>query len=300
VAGNVDARDQVVATLRHARQPVLAADNVVPSIGVLAPESARTAIRSTFLRHVIGGKGLSYDPLFGRVVRAPTPDAVLDGVTVLADVLGGDVLVVDVGGATTDVYSDVRPEGEDATLRREVVAPLRSARTVEGDLGMRWGAEGVVEAAAREHLVVTAGLEAYARGVAADPAHLPEDDRERALDLELARVAALVAVRRHGRPPSPSQTPRPLGAVALVLGSGGVLRQSEPVAALAVLAAVTGDQAGGWRVPRAARTGVDAAYLLFAVGLLAPSAPAAARRLAERLLADCGVPTAAGGRRATE
>ena len=57
------------------------------------------------------------------MVRAATPDVVLAGVEVLADgspddgVEGaGDVLVVDIGGATTDVYSVITPDGEDATL----------------------------------------------------------------------------------------------------------------------------------------------------------------------------------------
>ncbi len=49
-----------------------------------------------------------------------------------------------------------------------------------------------------------------------------------------------------------------------------------------VLARVTGDHGGGWRVPDAARTRVDTAYVLFAVGLLADGAPAAAAALAAR------------------
>ena len=58
-------------------------------------------------------------PEFAAMVRAATPDAVLAGVELLADGAGdvagvGDVLVVDVGGATTDVYSVVTPVGEDA------------------------------------------------------------------------------------------------------------------------------------------------------------------------------------------
>src|SRR6185436_415973 len=202
VAGNVDARDEVVALLRGAGQPVRVADNVVPEIGEISPGSARAAIRATFLDHVIGGKGLSSSPSFREMVRAPTPDAVLRGAEVTAEEIGSDLLVVDVGGATTDVYSVVTPDGEDATLRRDVVGTLWHARTVEGDLGVRWNAVSVVEAAA------------------ADPAHLPADDDETALDLQLATVASLVAVRRHGRPGAPGASPRPLGDVGLVLGSG--------------------------------------------------------------------------------
>jgi uncharacterized protein (TIGR01319 family) len=283
VAGNVDAQDDVSALLHDAGQPVRVADNVVPEIGLINPSSARSAIRATFLDHVIGGKGLSSSAAFRQMVRAPTPDAMLSGVEVTAEVLGTDLLVVDVGGATTDVYSVVTPDGEDASLRKDVVGTLWSARTVEGDLGVRWNAVEVVEAAARERIPVAAGLHRYATTVAADPAHLPSDDEEMTLDLQLATIAALVAVRRHARPGAPGQSPRPLGNVGVVLGSGGVLRHARAEKGMRVLAAVTADHAGGWRVPRAARTGIDAAYLLFAVGLLADESPDLAGILATAL-----------------
>ena len=66
VAGNVDARDEVVALLRDAGQPVRVADNVVPEIGEISPGSARAAIRATFLDHVIGGQGAVQQPLVPR------------------------------------------------------------------------------------------------------------------------------------------------------------------------------------------------------------------------------------------
>jgi uncharacterized protein (TIGR01319 family) len=257
--------------------------NVLPEIGVVAPEGARAAIREAFLAHVIGGKGLSRGPAFARLVTAPTPDAVLAGVERLAAVTGTDVLVVDVGGATTDVYSVITPQGEDATLHRDVVAPLWHARTVEADLGMRWTAVSVLEAAAQEHLPLSPATGRYAVRVAADTGHLAASPQEWDAERELATAAAVVAVRRHGRPATPSERPRPLAEVGLVVGSGGVLRHAPAGLGAAVLAAVVGDHAGGWRVPRAALTGVDTAYLLFAVGLLADRHAVAADALAERL-----------------
>lgn len=200
VAGNLAARDEVEAILGTTRRRTVLAANVLPEIGLIAPDSARSAIRAAFLEHVIGGKGLSRGPLFARLVRAPTPDAVLRGVEVLAEAHGVDILVVDVGGATTDVYSCVTPRGEDATLRKDVVGPLWHARTVEADLGMRWTADGVVEAAAREALPTSAGLAAYAGSLPERPAHLPVDARERAVDLELARLAVLGGTDDRGRP----------------------------------------------------------------------------------------------------
>ena len=289
VAGNVEARDDVVAALRARRRTAIPTANVLPRIGVLDPMPARLAIREVFIAHVIGGKGLSKGPAFGRLVRGATPDLVLAGVELLADGAGevpgaGDVLVVDVGGATTDVYSALAPAGEDAEGRREVVAELPVARTVEADLGVRWSADGVLDAAAREGLAVSAGLPRYAAHVATDPAHLPTDEIERTLDLELARLAALVAVRRHARPAQPGESGRDLRDVTLALGSGGVLRHGPRRDAEAVLRAVASDDAGGWRTPRAAQTRLDAAYPLVVVGLLAETHPDAARRLAPRLL----------------
>ncbi len=151
VAGNVDARDQVAALLDRAGTPYVLADNVVPRIGVLVPESARAAIREMFLRHVIGGKHLSKRADFTAMVRGATPDVVLTAVELLAHGLdderpgAGDVVVVDVGGATTDVHSVVEVDPEEAGLARQVVAAVPVSRTVEGDLGMRWSAEHTVD-----------------------------------------------------------------------------------------------------------------------------------------------------------
>jgi uncharacterized protein (TIGR01319 family) len=256
---------------------------VLPRIGVVAPEAARGAIREAFLTHVIGGKGLSRGRGFAELVRAPTPDAVLRGVEVLADVVGGDVLVVDVGGATTDVYSVITPQGEDATIHREVVGTLWHARTVEADLGMRWTAEGVVEAGDRERIDLSDNMIRYARAVAADTGHLASTAKQWAAEEELAATAAVVAVRRHGRPPHPSERPRPLADVVLVVGSGGVLRHAPGDVGPRVLARVTGDHAGGWRVPESPRARVDTAYVLFAIGLLADRYPEAAAALAAPL-----------------
>lgn len=277
VAGNTDAQDEVAAGLASTGRRFTLAPNVLPRIGVVAPTGARTAIREVFLEHVIGGKGLSRGPRFGRLVRAATPDAVLAGVEVLAAATGHDVVVVDVGGATTDVYSVIEPQGEDATLRKQVVAPLWHSRTVEGDLGMRWGAPGVLEAAAVEGLDVDAGLTGWAGRAHADPALLPSSTAETALDLRLATLAATVAARRHGRPAVPGEPPRPLADVGLLVGSGGVLRHADPVAADGVLGAVLADHGGGWRPPDGARAAVDTAYLLLGAGLLARERPELAR-----------------------
>lgn len=289
LAGNADVADRARAALERTGRTVVVADNVLPRIGVIAPESARSAIRAAFLQHVIGGKHLSRSADFVRLARCATPDAVLRGVEVLAMCGVGDALTIDIGGATTDVYSAVTPSGEDVEIVREVAPQLRFSRTVEADLGMRWSALGVVEAADREHLTLDATTRAYAEAVLHDVTHVPLTLGEWECELSLASVAAVVAARRHGRPAGPGEAPRALRDVGVVIGSGGVLRHAPAGSADRVLTAVSGDHGGGWLVPRSALGRVDAAYVLFAVGLLADEHPAVAERLARTLLAGSAV-----------
>jgi uncharacterized protein (TIGR01319 family) len=280
LAGNAAAAADAADELARAHRHVVVTGNVLPAIGTLDPAPARAAIREVFLRHVIGGKlggGLSPDASSAGLVRAATPDAVLTGVELLAT--AGDVVVVDVGGATTDVYSAV---SADAPGFEGDVAPLRHARTVEGDLGLRSGARGVLAAATAEGLLDGAGEEAadlrgHVERAAGDPGYLPADP---APDLRLAALAARVAARRHGRPQTPGGAPRPLRDVGLLVGSGGVLRHN-PGAADDVLGPLTRDHAGGWAVPERARVVVDRRYVLFAAGLLAGIAPEGAVTLAQ-------------------
>ncbi|MEJ7796543.1 MAG: glutamate mutase L [Nocardioides sp.] len=292
VAGNVQAQAEVAEILGEV--PHVLADNVVPRIGVLAPAGARVAIREMFLAHVIGGKHLSRRTDFTAMVRGATPDVVLTGVELLADGLdaeqpgGGDVVVVDVGGATTDVHSVVDFDPEHAQLSREVVAPTRVTRTVEGDLGMRWSAVSTVQAADLP------ALEEAARRRTDDPGFLPATDADRDDDEAVGHAAVGLALRRHaGRSKvvvGPEgrvieRTGRDLREVDLLVGSGGVLRHGrEGVAGRIFDGSVGTDLVGGWQLPERAVVVVDADYVLAASGLLADTHPEAAYRLARSLL----------------
>lgn len=224
LAGNKDARDAALELLRG--RTVVATDNVLPDIGELAPEPARAAIREVFLAHVIGGKGLSRGPRFRRLVSTVTPDAVLSGVAVLAAQEEGAVLVVDVGGATTDVYSAVSTM-DDEPVRTVALPPDR--RTVEGDIGMRVSAPGVVAEAVTERLLPP-GTELITKAAHRNENvdFVPAAADEREADLDIARLAATLAIRRHLGMVGQLG---PKGATVLVL-SGGVFRHATSLTAL--------------------------------------------------------------------
>jgi hypothetical protein len=283
LAGNAAVRDEVAAVLRAGGLPVTVTDNVLPDIGRLAPEPARAAIRAVFLEHVIGGDRLSTDPRLRQWVRAVTPDAVLEGVTVLAWLRGDEpapgVVVVDVGGATTDVYSIPGADAEQATLGREAVGVPARRRTVEGDLGVAASVGDLLAAASAEGISVGDSRALLTGG---SRAQLSEETPV----LALGEAAATVALRRHLRAEA-AYGPGGAGArgSGLVVLSGGVFRHAEPAALDAAVARIAADRGGAAGVLADAAVVVDRRYVLAAAGLLAVEHPEAAAGLARTLLA---------------
>ena len=187
----------------------------------------------------------------------------------------------------------ITPDAEQEHLERDAVSTMWRSRTVEGDLGVRWNAVGIVQAAQQERLITAdeaEALTAAARRRVEDPGYLPEGDEDSAVDRWLASLAATVALRRHARPHesgSVRYSGKDLRNVSMAVGSGGVLRHSDRRTATAVIEAAVADPPGGWRNPHHARVVVDRTYVLAAAGLLAGEHRAGAMRLLRNhLLAD--------------
>lgn len=294
LAGNAEAQAEAEAILAAAGAHAVRAANVMPAIGELVPGPARELLRELFISHVIGGKLGGSSETLERLVRMATPDAALRGVEVLAAVLvdrglPGGVIVVDIGGATTDVHSWA-PEPERPGYKRPLLPQSPAARTVEADLGMRWNAPGIVAAAADEGLLERADaapLAAAAERRAADPGFLPADDAEREVDRLLARLAIAVAMRRHAGCRRVSLEPdgavlrndgRDLSQVPVLIGTGGVL-QGMAAAELRNSLELAHRGREERLLPQRARAGIDRRGTLAAAGLLADADPAAGRAL---------------------
>jgi len=285
-----------VATLlaRHgARVDVVA--NVMPRIGSLEVEPARAAVSEAFVRHVIGGKGLSREPEFLREVAMPTPEAVLRATRLLAEDVG-DVVVLDVGGATTDVHSAAEMRDPAPGIRGPLLPTLPVLRTVQGDLGLRSNAPSVLEND-REwlsgRLVLEDGvLERAVALRAAEPELVAATERDWAIDRALATSCVFHALRRHcGRLTITSQPNQParisadgpdLRAAPLLVGTGGIVVRSPRAQEILGAALARCDERS--LTPRRPRLAIDADYVLAAAGLLADvDAPAALALMRERL-----------------
>ncbi|MDN5930525.1 MAG: glutamate mutase L [Pseudonocardia sp.] len=208
LAGNIDAREDALALLKATGRTVVSCENALPALGEIVPGPARAALVALYQRHAIGGRGAGVAPRFRRLVRVVTPDAVSRGAAELARIRGSRVLLVDVGCATTDVHS-ADQWGD----------PLR---TVEGDLGVRAAAGGVLLEGQAEGVVdpVEADLlgPTVAR-MATETGYVPSNAGSAAEDRRIAALAAVIAVRRHLRAVEPA------GGVGLVVLTGGVFRQ---------------------------------------------------------------------------
>ena len=302
VAGNRVVAEDLRKRLEDSSKTAFVSENVMPEFNQLNIEPARAVIRRIFIERIVHAKGIDRAAvLFDRVLM-PTPAAVLEGARHLAQGTGtqdglGPLVVIDVGGATTDVHSiaDGAPISEETVVHG--LPEPHAKRTVEGDLGMRVNAATLAAAAGPEELARTAGLTAERFGevisaFGADLGRLPGDDGEKAVDAALARAAVNLAVRRHaGRMRIVHtvngslcvQEGKDLSRVAMVIGTGGVLAHGEaPHLALAAALADADDPAS--LRPKGARIALDADYLLFAVGLLAEVAPEAALAIGVRSL----------------
>jgi uncharacterized protein (TIGR01319 family) len=215
--GNSQVADETCTILEGAGFRMRVTANVYPAIDELDIVPARAAIHDAFEEHITHAPGMERIASFvtGRIL--PTPGAVLIASELLASALG-DLVVVDVGGATTDIHSitDGSPEYEGLRTDPEPHAK----RTVEGDLGT------FVSAA---H---TAALLPEAQRPHALPPAIPRTDEEVDVARLLAHTAAVTAMERHaGRlahlyTPTGRQTVargRDLTACRLVIGTGGAL-----------------------------------------------------------------------------
>jgi uncharacterized protein (TIGR01319 family) len=286
VACNAAVAEEAAGLLRAGGIRVEVAANVMPALGTLAIEPVREAILHVFLEHVIGGKGLSASPDFQRMVRLPTPEAVLEATSLL-----GNVVVVDVGGATTDVHSNRTEEVEMPGIEDPLLPAPLTLRTVEGDLGMRFGAAGVLaiderwiesEASAEEG-AIRQGVSLRGR----DPGWLPEGETDLRLDELLATGCATHALARHcgtmlltpGRngPPTLVRSGPDLRDVELVLGTGGVFAHRGD--GEAILRRALARRSPRSLTPPDPALGIDANYVLAVAGLLATEDREAAIRL---------------------
>jgi len=277
--------------------------NVMPKFGVLQIEPTQKQIREIFLNRIIQAKGLSKVTDLLSDIMMPTPSAVLQAMNLLAQGYQeepgiGELVAVDVGGATTDVYSiaDGMPEHMN-TVYKGLPEPY-DKRTVEGDIGMRYSIQGIVDAAGLHRVSKLSGLSQprvtqLVEQLKCNTDQVPGGDPElEALDYALASLAVEEAVRRHAGTIEETytlmgltyvQSGKNLTKVKNLVITGGSLIHTKRTPEIAAYACYSPSEPASLR-PKEADVWVDRKYILAAMGLLASHYPTVALRIMKKEL----------------
>ncbi|MDR3332106.1 MAG: glutamate mutase L [Synergistaceae bacterium] len=300
VAGNKSANIGISAIFKDTGFRVHYTENVMPELGKINFEPARECIRAIFLSHIIQAKGIARVDSVIKSVLMPTPAAVLEAAKLIA--LGvpgrmngmGELLLVDVGGATTDVYSIAAGYPmQEGTIMTGLPEPFEK-RTVDGDLGLYHNLDVLVEIARQEGIApegdVRLNDEILSQLYAARS--VPQALGQARHQLLLARLAVKIAVERHagkleilvtGNGTTRRQRGKDLTGLRQVIGTGGpVSFSSDP---RWVLEGASGRGKGEAALkPAAPRFYIDASYILFAIGLLSQMEPQKALNIIHKYL----------------
>jgi uncharacterized protein (TIGR01319 family) len=160
-AGNQDCRAEVERIFQDNDVDIRLTENVMPEVNHFQIEVVNEVIRELFQTVIIRGKGFDVAEAYMSDKFIPTPRAAFRGINLLAKGFGdqpglGNIMALDIGGATTDFYSNVLDNplyiypGQDNTkrLKRTILktpnTPL-AYRRVEGKYGLSYNAENIKE-----------------------------------------------------------------------------------------------------------------------------------------------------------
>ena len=203
--------------------------NVYPKIDILNIEPTREVIQDIFEKHITEAKGMEKirEMVNGPII--PTPGAVMKASKILKDEIG-DLVTIDVGGATTDIHSVT--EGTEKVNKILVEPEPVAKRTVEGDLGVFINKRNIVDIIKIEKLEKELNMtpEDIEKFTNSDIA-IPETEEHKRFIERLTKEAVIVSINRHaggyrtyfGGKTDTLAFGKDLTAVKWIVGTGGAL-----------------------------------------------------------------------------
>jgi uncharacterized protein (TIGR01319 family) len=287
-AGNKDARSEVEQIIGD-KTALEIVENLRPTLEEERLGEARATVHRLFLEHVMQ-QAPGYNKLMTWVSAPimPTPHAVGNMVQTVAQQRGIDVLAVDVGGATTDIFS--------------VFGGVFN-RTVSANLGLSYSICNVLKEAGVENIsrwlpfeMANAELTNRLRNKMIRPTTIPQTMEDLLLEQAVAREALRLALQHHRSlavglkgvriqrtvgdllSQEGAETLVDMMSLGLIIGSGGVLSHA-PQRSQAALMMIDAFQPEG-----VTELAVDSIFMMPQLGVLAQVLPEAAMEVFER---DC-------------
>lgn len=223
-AGNQDVRALIERIFEINAIDYRMAPNVMPEINDFRIEVVNEAIRELFQTVIIRGKGFDVVEEYMDAPFIPTPRACFRGIQLLAHGYGneeglGNILALDIGGATTDFYSMVRDNplylypGDDhkKKVKRTILKTPNTPqayRRVEGKYGLSYNAVNLKELPQFSNGDLRARLSDYV--AARFPDYRPGGDQlghfatlDSRLEINLDRYLSWISNNPHSNPVGP-------------------------------------------------------------------------------------------------
>jgi uncharacterized protein (TIGR01319 family) len=255
-AGNKTASYELENIFKNSNKDYVITENVMPYFNNLNIAPAKQSIKNLFIKKIIQAKGLSKIQAMTKHEIIPTPLAVMMGCELFSNGTSktkgiGEFLAIDIGGATTDIYSMAKGSPTLENVMEKGLPEPFSKRTVEGDLGMRYS---------MKHLFEQTDLQLITRNTAScftvddsevslqkevaewvekctvSPDIIARTDKEILIEEALAKCAIEIAVERHCGIMEKTYTPmgevfslvgKDLSDIPYVVGIGGAIINSK-------------------------------------------------------------------------
>lgn len=248
--------------------------NVYPKIDVLNIEPTREVIQDVFEKHITEAKGMEKIRSLVNGPIIPTPGAVMNASKILKDVIG-DLVTIDVGGATTDIHSVT--EGTEKVKKILIEPEPVAKRTVEGDLGVFVNKKNVAEMIKIEKLAkeLDMDIKEVENYIESDIA-IPVTEKHKKFIERLTKEAVIVSINRHaggyrtyfGGKSKTLAFGKDLTGVKWIVGTGGALTRLP--ARVEILKEIGIQNKGDKLLPTPeARILIDNDYIMASLGVLA-------------------------------
>ena len=288
-AGNVQNHRIIERIFTDAGIPFYITENVYPKLDLLNIEPARRIIHSVFEEHIVKAAGMEHirEMVNGKII--PTPGAVMEAAQLLKNDIG-DLVVIDIGGATTDVHSVTAGSDEIAVMMTNPEPYAK--RTVEGDLGLYVNAKNLIDMIGKAKLADELGIDMDS--VMAEYKPIPETEEQFKLTERLCLEAGLTAVRRHAGAFRYIYTPhgrqtiaegKDLTKIIYLVGTGGALTRLPHHERIArEIADCNGSGMLLFPKPQKLKLLFDNHYIMASLGVLSKTYPEAALDLMKQSL----------------
>lgn len=284
-AGNIENQEEIRDIFKDKNLELYIVGNVYPKIDELNIEPTRRIIQDVFEKHIIHAPGMEKirDMVTGPIM--PTPGAVMQASQLLYEEIG-DLVTIDVGGATTDIHSVT--EESDEILRILLSPEPLAKRTVEGDLGVYVNMLNIVEMVGKDELIkeLNISLEELEKLIA-NHKPIPVEKIERDFVEALTLHATITAIKRHCGHikhlygPSGKTTiaeGKDLTQVKYIIGTGGALTRLPN--RIEILKQVSISNKGTELLPNTdAEILIDNDYIMASLGVMSKMYPAQALKL---------------------